>query len=91
MPRHRACCASCSGVTSSRSRRRPPARSEAVGPAAIVIHADGIGLPGILVTGEPTLGRLVVAVRRPDDELPVAAVDVGAAGAILVAGARIDV
>src|SRR3990170_3405852 len=64
---------------------------ESVGPAAIVIRADGIGLPGTLTAGEATVGRLVVAVRRPDDELPVAAVDVGAAGAILVAGARIDV
>lgn len=64
---------------------------ESVGAAAIIVRADGIGLRGTLTAGDATVGRLMIAVRRPDEELPVAAVDVGSAGAILVAGARIDV
>ncbi len=64
---------------------------QAVLPTAIVLRTDGIGFPGTLMTGDPTTGRLMIGVARPDDELPVAAVDVGAAGAIVVAGARIDV
>ncbi|HEY8167700.1 MAG TPA: hypothetical protein VIF84_03215 [Candidatus Limnocylindrales bacterium] len=58
---------------------------------AIVLRTDGIGYAGTLMTGDPTVGRLMVGVARPDDELPVAAIDVTGAGAIVVAGARIDV
>jgi len=64
---------------------------EAVMPTAIVLRTDGIGYAGTLMTGDPTNGRLMVGVARPDDELPVAAIDVSGAGAIVVAGARIDV
>lgn len=64
---------------------------EAVLATAIVLRTDGVGYRGTLTAGEPTVGRLVIGVARPDDELPVSAVDVGAAGAIVLAGARIDV
>jgi hypothetical protein len=64
---------------------------QAVLATAIVLRTDGIGYRGTLMTGDATNGRLMIGVARPDDELPVAAVDVGGAGAIVVAGARIDV
>ena len=64
---------------------------EAVGPAGVFIRAAATGLSGLLAVGDPTTGRLVIAVRRPDEELPVTEINVGAAGAILVAGGRIDV
>jgi hypothetical protein len=64
---------------------------QAVLATAIVLRTDGIGYRGTLMTGDPTTGRLVIGVARPDDELPVAAIDVHGAGAIVVAGARIDV
>jgi hypothetical protein len=64
---------------------------EALGPVGMTIRAEAIGVPGILTVGDPTAGRLVIAVRHPEDELPLTQINVGAAGAILVAGARIDV
>ena len=64
---------------------------EMVMPTAVVLRTDGIGYPGTLMTGDATNGRLLIGVARPDDELPVAAIDVSGAGAIVVAGARIDV
>jgi hypothetical protein len=68
-----------------------PGIVESVTREAISIRADGIGLPGVLVAGAATHGRLVLAVDRPDGELPAGAIDVGGEGAILVAGARLDV
>ena len=64
---------------------------EAVLATAIVLRTDGIGFAGTMMTGDPTSGHLMIGVARPDDELPVAAIDVRGAGAIVVAGARIDV
>jgi hypothetical protein len=64
---------------------------QAVMPTAIVLRTDGIGYAGTLMTGDPTTGRLMIGVARPDDELPVGAIDVNGAGTIVVAGARIDV
>lgn len=64
---------------------------QSVMPTAIVLRTDGIGYAGTLMTGDPTTGRLMIGVARPDDELPVGAIDVNGAGAIVVAGARIDV
>ncbi len=58
--------------------------------ARLVLEADGVALPGTLAAGEPTHGELVMAVAGPDGELPPSAIDVGSHGAILVAGARID-
>jgi hypothetical protein len=63
---------------------------EAVGPNSLTVRADGIGLPVALVVGGPTSGRLRLAVDAPDGQLPAGAIDVGAAGAVLVAGARLD-
>lgn len=57
---------------------------------AIVLRAAGLGVQAAVAAGTPALGRLVVAVPGPDAELSAAAVDVGGAGAILVAGSRLD-
>ncbi len=69
-----------------------PVRGVVVEVAAgrVVVQVDGRGLPGTLAAGEATRGELTVPVAGPDAELPPSAVDVGSAGAILVAGARID-
>ncbi|HET7678147.1 MAG TPA: hypothetical protein VFK38_09890 [Candidatus Limnocylindrales bacterium] len=64
---------------------------ESVDRVALVLRADGTGLPGAFAAGAASSGRLVVAVERPDAELPASALDVASEGAILVAGARIDV
>ncbi len=57
---------------------------------AIVVRAEGFALPGTLAAGQPADGRLTVAVASPDAELAAGSIDVASAGAILVAGARMD-
>jgi len=54
---------------------------------AITVRAAGRGIRGIVALGGPTRGRLQAA---PDGELRPGALDVGAAGAILVVSSRID-
>lgn len=61
-----------------------------IGPAGLVLQGEGRALPGTLAAGEGAHGTLVMAVAGPDGELPPSAIDVGSHGAILVAGARID-
>ncbi len=61
-----------------------------VGAGRLVLQGEGLALPGTLAAGEGTHGALVLAVPGPDGELPPSAIDVGSHGAILVAGARID-
>lgn len=62
-----------------------------VGPGRIVVHAEGTGLAGRIGWGEPVHGRIVLGVPSPDAELRAAAIDIAAAGSILVAGARVDI
>ena len=57
--------------------------------SAIVVRSTASAIPGRLVLAGPTWGRLQVA-TGPDGELRAQHVDVGAAGSIVVAGARID-
>jgi len=64
---------------------------ESVGPGAICLHADGVGLPGVVAVGEPAHGALVVAVDGPEAELGPGRIDVRGAGAVLISGARADV
>jgi hypothetical protein len=64
---------------------------EGVTPGGIAIRADGMGVAGVAGAGDPAGGRLVLAVPGPDAELRASAIDVGAAGAILVGGSRVDV
>ena len=61
-----------------------------VSAGGLVLQGEGLALPGTLAAGEGTHGVLVMAVAGPDGELPPSAIDVGSHGAILVAGARID-
>lgn len=67
-----------------------PGRVESIEPSRIGVRANGEAIPGAFAAGEPTSGRLVLAVDRPDAELRAAAIDVSANGAILVGGARVD-
>jgi hypothetical protein len=55
----------------------------------IRLRGDVRGLRGLEMLGGPTSGRLAIA-TGPDGEVRAPHVDVGAAGSILVAGARID-
>jgi hypothetical protein len=55
----------------------------------IRVTADARGISGVDVLAGPTSGRLQIA-AAPDGELRAQHVDVGAAGAIIVAGARMD-
>lgn len=56
---------------------------------SVRLRSTARGLPGVETLAGPTSGRLTI-VTGPDGELRAPHVDVSAAGAILVAGARID-
>jgi hypothetical protein len=58
---------------------------------AIGVSAAGFAIPGSVAWGQAVSGPLRSAVPDPDAELRSSAVDVGAAGAVLVAGARLDI
>ena len=64
---------------------------EVLAPGALGVRADGYGIPGAFATGDAVRGRLVLAVPAPDADLRARAIDVEAAGAIVVAGARVDI
>lgn len=55
------------------------------------IRSAGIGLVGRIAWGQPVQGRLLLGVTSPDAELRASAIDIAAAGSILVAGARLDI
>ena len=57
----------------------------------LTIRAEGIGLAAAVGWGEPVHGRLLMGVASPDAELRASSIDIGAAGSILVAGARLDI
>ncbi len=57
----------------------------------IAIRSGGIGLVGRIAWGQPVHGRLLLGVASPDAELRASAIDIAAAGSILVAGARLDI
>lgn len=62
-----------------------------VGVDGLLIRAAGLGLSGPVGWGQPVLGRVVIGVMGPDAELRASAIDISAAGAVLVAGARLDI
>jgi hypothetical protein len=64
---------------------------ERIDAGAISIRADGLGLRADVGWGQPVHGPLLIAVSAPDAELRASAIDIGAAGAIVVAGARLDI
>jgi len=57
----------------------------------LAIRAAGIGIAGRIGWGQPVQGRLMLGVTSPDAELRASAIDIAAAGSILVAGARLDI
>ena len=63
---------------------------ETVLPGRIDIRADGLAVDAQVGWGRPAVGRIVIAADAPDAELPASRIDVSAAGAILVAGVRLD-
>lgn len=64
---------------------------EAISAGALSIRASGLGLHADVGWGLPVSGPLVIGVPSPDAELRSSAVDIGAAGAIVLAGARLDI
>lgn len=65
--------------------------AEEVSASQISLRASGIGLRGPIGWGLPVTGRVILGVTSPDAELRSGAVDISAAGSILVAGARLDI
>jgi hypothetical protein len=63
---------------------------ETVVPGRIDIRAEGLAVEAQIGWGRPAVGRIVLAVDAPDAEIPASRIDVSASGAILVAGARLD-
>jgi hypothetical protein len=64
---------------------------ETVGAGFVSVIADGLGLRADVGWGQPVQGRLLIGVSSPDAELRASAIDVAGAGAIVVAGARLDI
>jgi hypothetical protein len=64
---------------------------EAVTPSRIDLRANGLAIEARIGWGRPSTGRVLVAVDARDAELQTSRIDVGAAGAILVVGARVDI
>ena len=64
---------------------------EAVTPARVDLRADGLAVDARIGWGRPTAGRIMLAVDTPSAELQTSKIDVGAAGTILVVGARVDI
>lgn len=64
---------------------------ESVDASAVVVRADGVGLRVALAWGSPVRGRIQLAVPSLHADLRAGDVDAGADGALLVAGARVDI
>jgi hypothetical protein len=64
---------------------------EAVLPGRIDIRAEGLAIEARVGWGRPATGRLAIAADAPDAEVRASRLDVTASGAILVAGARLDI
>jgi len=60
-------------------------------PGRLGIRAEGLSVAGQVGWGRMASGRIVVAAGGPDAEMPATRIDIAAAGAILVVGARIDI
>ena len=60
-------------------------------PGRIDIRAEGLAIDASVSWGRTSAGRLMVAADGPDAEIPASRIDISAAGAILVVGARLDV
>jgi hypothetical protein len=72
--------------------RAPAAgRVETLLPGRLDIRAEGLALEGQVGWGRMAAGHLLIAADGPDAEMPATRIDIAAAGAILVVGARIDI
>lgn len=63
---------------------------ESVLPARVQIRSHGLAIDAQVGWGRPSSGRIVMAVESPGAEIQANRIDVSAAGAVLVVGARID-
>jgi hypothetical protein len=63
---------------------------QTVMPGRIDIRSEGLAIDAQVGWGRPSSGRIIIAVDGPDAEIQANRIDVSAAGAILVVGARID-
>lgn len=64
---------------------------ERITPGRLDLRSAGVAVDGQVGWGRPSYGRVVVAVDDRDTELQASRVDASAAGAVLVAGSRIDI
>jgi hypothetical protein len=64
---------------------------EHVSANAIGIRVEGLGVSGKVAWGMPVQGPLQIGAASPDAELRAQAINVDAAGAIIVTGARMDI
>jgi hypothetical protein len=64
---------------------------EAITPARLDLRADGLALDARIGWGRVAYGRVMLAVDQRDAEVQTSRIDVGASGAILVVGSRIDI
>jgi hypothetical protein len=64
---------------------------ETLTPGRLDLRVDGLGIEGQVGWGRAAAGRIVIAAAGPDAEVRASAIDVAAAGAVLVVGARIDI
>ena len=64
---------------------------EGVTPSRVDLRVDGLSVDARVGWGRAASGRIVLAVDRPDAEIPASRIDIAASGAILVVGARIDI
>jgi hypothetical protein len=64
---------------------------EAVSPGRVDIRAEGLAVQAMVGWGRSAVGHIAIAADAPDAEVPASRIDVTAAGAILVAGARLDI
>ena len=64
---------------------------EAVLPGRLDLRVEGLAVDAKVGWGRPSAGRIMVAVDGPDREIKANRIDISAAGAILVVGARIDI
>jgi hypothetical protein len=64
---------------------------EAVTPGRVDLRAEGLAIGASVGWGRPAIGHIAIVADAPDAEVPASRIDVSAAGAILVAGARLDI
>lgn len=64
---------------------------ERVVPGRVDIRSEGLAVDALVGWGRSAVGHIVIVADGPDAEVRASRIDVSAAGAILVAGARLDI